>query len=182
MPDWASYSPADLVYVSPAAWARLFERFHAALWPAPLVAGLAGLAVLAAAASRRGWRVALGLTAAAWAVVGLVFHRHWHAELNWAAPALGWACVLQAALLAGLAWRGGWAPAGPARGVGLVLIAVAALAGPLLPRAEVFGLTPDATTLATLGLLLAARTGRAGVALWPLPLAAAALSLAMALQ
>lgn len=183
MGDWGSYSLADLVYVSPAAWARLYERFHAALWPAQIVGVLAGLALLAAAWRRQAWQAALSIAALAWAGVGGVFHPRWHAELNWAAPALGWACVVQALLLAAVAWRGGgWAPAGPARSVGLALIWITVIAGPALPRAEVFGLTPDATTLATLGLLLASRIGAAAVALWPLPLAAAAMALPMALQ
>lgn len=180
MGDWASWSPADLVYVSPAAWARLYERFHAALWPAQIVGALAGLALLVAAWRRRGWSAALIVTALAWAGVGLVFQQRWHAELSWAAPALGDACILQALLLAAMAWRGGgWAPAGSARHIGLALICITVFAGPALPRAEVFGLTPDATTL---GLLLAGRGGRAAVALWPLPLAAAAMALLMALQ
>jgi hypothetical protein len=183
MPDWASYAPADLVYVSPAAWARLYERFHAALWPAQPLALLAGGVLLACAARRRARRPALLLLALAWAMVGGVFQQRWHAELNWAAPAIGWAWLLQAALLALAATRPGtWAAPGWRHRSGLALIALAALAAPLLPRTEVFGLTPDATALATCGMLICSKTERWGVALWPLPLAAVAIGLLMALQ
>lgn len=182
MAEWGSYSPADLVYVSPAAWARLYERFHATLWPAQAVALLAGLALLAAALRRRGWRGAMLILALAWAVVGAVFQR-WHAELNWAAPVIGWAWLLQAALLALAATRpGDWAPPGASQRTGLAAIAVALAIGPMLPRAEVFGLTPDATALATLGVLIAGKPRRWSVVLWPLPLAALAMGLLMALQ
>lgn len=183
MGDWGRYSLADLVYVSPAAWARLYERFHAALWPAQAIALLAGLVLLAAAARRRAWRPALLLLALAWAVVGVVFHQRWHAELNWAAVTIGWAGLGQAALLALAATQpGDWAPPGAWRRVGLAAIVVAVVIGPMLPRAEVFGLTPDATALATLGVLIAGKTRRWSVVLWPLPLAALAMGLLMALQ
>lgn len=183
MPDWGSYSPADLVYVAPAAWARLYERFHGALWPAQVPALLAGGALLLAAWRRRAWRAAWLIAAAAWAVTGTVFHLRWHAELNWAAPALGTAWLAQALLLALVAARSGdWPRPGPWHRAGLALIALALLAGPWLPRAEVFGLTPDATAVATLGLLLAGRPRGMGVASWPLTLAAVAAGLLMALQ
>jgi Family of unknown function (DUF6064) len=179
MSDWGSYALADLVYVSPAAWARLYERFHAALWPAQWAAGLAGLALLLLAWRATARPAALALAALGWASVAAIFHWHWHAELNWAAPwiAAGWA--VQALLLAGAALKSGdWAPAGPRRSAGLALMVLALLAAPLLPRTEVFGLTPDATALATLGLLLALRP--APVWLWPLPLLALAQALLLA--
>lgn len=183
MNEWSSYSLADLVYVSPAAWARLYERFHAALWPAQLLALLAGLSLLVGAARRRAWRPALILLALAWAGVGVVFHQRWHAELNWAAPTIGWAWLGQALLLLLAATRpGDWAPPGASHRTGLAAITVAVVGGPMLPRAEIFGLTPDATALATLGVLIAGKPGRWSVVLWPLPLAALAMGLLMALQ
>lgn len=183
MNAWSSYSLADLVYVSPAAWARLYERFHAALWPAHALALVAGLVLLVSAARRRAWRPALILLALAWAVVGAVFQQRWHAELNWAAPLIGWAGLLQALLLALAATRpGDWAPPGAWPRAGVAALAIAVLVGPMLPRAEVFGLTPDATALATIGVLIAGKVGRWGVVLWPLPLAALAMGLPMALQ
>jgi hypothetical protein len=183
MGDWSRYALSDLVYVSPAAWARLYERFHAALWPAQAIALPAGLVLLALAARRRGWRAAMLIAALAWAGVGAVFQQRWHAELNWAAPLIGAAWLLQALLLALAATqRGDWAPAGWRQRCGLGAIALAVIAGPLLPRAEVFGLTPDATALATLGLLICGKPGRWGVVLWPLPLVALAMGLLMALQ
>jgi hypothetical protein len=180
MPEWGSYSLADLVFVSPAAWARLYERFHAALWPGQIVAGLAGLALLALAWRGQARRTALALAALGWAAVAVVFHLRWHAELNWAAPWIAAGCGAQALLLALAAALpgGGWAAAGLRRHAGLVLIALALLAGPWLPRPEVVGLTPDATALATFGLLLALRPAPAW--LWPLPLLALCSAVLMA--
>lgn len=177
MTEWWTYRLHDFVLFAPATWTRLFERYHAALWPAqPLVLALGAL-LLVCALQRRGRALALGLAAAGWLWVGAVFHAQWFAQINWAAPALGAAAALQAALLAAAAAsRGGWAPSGPRRHAGLALMAVAVVAGPCLwltgTRAEVFGLTPDATALGTLGLLLCVTTARRTLTrcLWPVTL------------
>jgi hypothetical protein len=112
-----------------------------------------------------------------------VFHAQWFAEINWAAPALGVAALVQAALMglfaltpAAGASCGGWAADGPRRRIGLLLLSLGVVAGPCMPllgvRTEVFGLTPDATALGTLGLLLCVTTARPALAVlsWPVPL------------
>jgi hypothetical protein len=179
MSAWWTYRLADFVLFAPATWLRLFQRYHEALWPAQALAGAVGAWLLMAALQRR-WRAATLLAlAVGWAWVGVVFHGHWHASLNWAAPALALGFVLQALLLAGAAAAPGvWVEPGRRRSAGLVLLALALGAGPALAlaggRVEVLGLTPDATALGTLGLLLCTRPASPwlGRALWPLPLAA----------
>ena len=105
-----------------------------------------------------------------------------------ATPTINWA-VAYVAPLFGAARRCCWLMAGATgdgssfdrRGVagwtGLLLVALALVAYPLLPplfgghgpSAEVFGIAPDPTAIATLGLLLAAR-GRLVPLLFPIPL------------
>jgi hypothetical protein len=146
-----------------------------------------GLLLLAAALKRRAWPAALTFAALGWLWVGLVFHGRYHAGLNWAADAIAVAWVVQALLLLWAAtWPGGWSADGSRRRLGLGLLAVAVLLAPaaaLTGRpAELFALTPDATALGTLGLLLCGAPASPGLAraLWPLPAAALLLGAATA--
>lgn len=187
MSEWWTYRLHDFVLFAPATWTRLFERYHAALWPAQAVVLALGVLLLVCALQRRGRALALGLAAAGWLWVGAVFHAQWFTPINWAAPALAVAAALQAALLAiAAASRGGWAARGARRHAGLLLLAVAVVVGPCLRlagvRAEVFGLTPDATALGTLGLLLCVTTVRPALAacVWPVPLVMVLIGLATA--
>jgi len=164
-----------------------------------------------AALALRAWALpaACVLLAGGWLWVAVMFHLRRYAEINWAAAWFGAAFVLQAGLLLVVAGarlrRGGRGPvahgcaaaagvatrpAGKRDAVGLGLLLFALLVQPFVgvglgrpwTQAEVFGLAPDPTALATLGLLLMLRpTGRvergrqggAGGAiawmLWPLP-------------
>lgn len=177
MPTWMSYSLSDLLLFSPRTYYRLFELMNAALWPAhvPLLAAALAVAVLALAGHRRAGRGAAALLAAAWAWTAVDFLAIRYAAVNWAAPWFAGAFLAQAALLA---WQGLFrdrlqpAPGGRA-GTALYLAAVllmplaAPLSGRLWTQAEPFGLAPDPTAAATLGLLAAAR---APWSLWIVPL------------
>jgi Family of unknown function (DUF6064) len=168
MPEWWTYRPEDFLLFSPRAYWRMFELHNAAFWPlhfATLAAGLAIILLVLRRLPRRGLWVAL-ILAALWAFVGWTFLWSRYAAINWAiayvAPAFG----LQALLLAIAAARGGLALDQKDAGVwlGVLLMAIGIVAYPLLPplferpwrSAEVFGIAPDPTAIATLGALLPA--------------------------
>ncbi len=168
MPEWWTYRPEDLLLFSPRVYWRMFELHNAAFWPlhlATLAAGLAIIFFVLRRPLRRGLWVAL-ILAALWAFVGWAFLWGRYAAINWAivyvAPAFG----VQALLLAIAAARGEIALDRRDTGarVGVLLMAVGIVAYPLLPplferpwrSAEVFGIAPDPTAIATLGVLLTA--------------------------
>ncbi len=174
MSEWWSYRLSDLLMFSPATYWRLIELYHREVWPAQPVAIAAGLVALGLAASRRAvaGRVLAVLLAVIWLWVGWAFHWQRYASINWAAQYFAVAFAIQAVLLLGLGAVSCDAQAPTAGVVGLGvrvrklgwLLAVSGvllypLAGPIAGRpwtqAELFGLTPEPTALASLGLLLA---------------------------
>lgn len=170
MGEWGSYTLADFLMFSPRAYARLVDAYLREMWPAQVAAVALGLAALLA---HRGERLALRRApllalALAWAWVGWGFFRQRYADIHIAGTHLATACAVQSVLLAIL----GVFPTaaslqrdtGPRRAlgpqVGLLVAAVAVLLYPIATqlawrRAEVAGLMPDPTALATLGLVLA---------------------------
>lgn len=152
----------------------LLDSYGRAIWPAQLAAAVLGLAALALALRPKRWsgRAIAVILALAWLWVGGVFHFRHFAEINFSAPAIGAAFLLEAALLA---WTGlvrgrlefglrrdaaGW--------TGLALALFALLGYPALgwaagragADAMLVGLGPCATAIFTLGLLLLARSRR----------------------
>jgi hypothetical protein len=197
--EWWTYRPADFLMFSPRIYERLFESVNAAWWPAqPLLVG-AGLAWLAlrwrmpTAPSSRSARGAALMLAACWALTAWVFLLERYAPINWAATGFAAGFALQALSLALAAAAGhlGGRASGPRAAAGYAIGLWALVGHPLLPlafdrpwrQAEVFGLAPDPTALATLAFLLLVRgdTRSAGWRLrllWIVPLAWCALSAA----
>ncbi len=179
--DALSYTLADFLLFSPRTYQRLFALYHGDWWPAQLLALGAGV-LLFAALWRRREQLALALLAVAWAWVAWAFHLQRYASINWAATWFAAGFALQALLcLAAAATARPGEPPRPRRaglalvGAALVLMpAIAPLSGRPWTQAELFGFTPDATVLATLGALLA--LPRSPAWLWPLPLAWCAVS------
>ena len=151
---------------------------------------LISLLLAMALVRRPAWAAAgLGALAAAWLWVAWAFHLQRYATINTAGPWFALAFGVEAAVLAVLAFAGiRWrvSDAGdPRRAIGVALLVAGwlawPLAGPLLGRpwtqAEVFGIAPDPTAVATLGLLLLVQAGHARpraslVRLaWPVPVA-----------
>ena len=184
MSEWWTYRPSDFLMFSARSYYRLLELYNAALWPAqPIVIalGVLGLATLAWAGGRQPapvWpqRIGCALLAAAWLWIAVAFHAQRFASINTAAIGYAVAWALQAVVLLALALalalgtRGSDGPGrasvmradAPARWTGLGLMAYAVglhpwvglWVGRSIGQAEVAGLAPDPTALATLGLLL----------------------------
>jgi hypothetical protein len=147
---------------------RLFELYNRDLWPLQMLALVLGVIVLALwrRGDDRAGRAIVVILAVCWLWVAWGFHWQRYASINLAASYFALAFVVQALLLL---WSGGLrgrlTPAPATRlqqraGLGLLLSALLLfpLIGPLLGRnwmqAEVFGMAPDPTALATLGVLL----------------------------
>ncbi len=171
MEDWLTYRLSDLLLFSPRTYYRLFELHNRALWPAHLA--LLGAGVSIAALVRRGtpWSAgaAATLLSACWLFVAWAYHLERYATINWAARYFAVLFVVQAAVLVWygpirrrLTFRG---PRPGATWLAPTLFLLAVVLPPLAGRGanrtwgqvELIGLTPDATAVATLGLLLVAR-------------------------
>jgi hypothetical protein len=168
MSEWWTYRLYDFLLFTPRTYYRLFELYNAAVWPAQIVAIALGVLFALMCARGAGRPVAL-ILAAVWLWVAVAFLALRYATINWAASYAAWAFGTEAALLLWIGLRGRFdAPPSLAWrvGIGLVLFAVVIepLSGPFLGRPlnqiELFGLTPDPTVVATLGVLLALRPKR----------------------
>lgn len=190
MSEWWTYSLSDFLMFSQRSYFRLIELYNGAVWPAHLLALAVGLALIVCVARPRPHtrRIALLALALAWAWIGWAYHLERYADINTAAPWFALAFGVQALLLGWLAARPhGAAPARMQRQLALGLIGPAVVAYPLLAlgsgggwgQAEVFGIAPDPTAIATLGMLLACR---AHLIAWLIPLAWCAVSSATLME
>jgi hypothetical protein len=190
MPEWWTYTLSDIQSFSLHSYYRLFELYNAAIWPAQVIAVALGLGIGSGLhLPHRGsglhkWRgrIIAALLAACWLWVAIVFHAHRYATLTCTARCFAWGFGLEAALLLWIGVIRGRLtferrPAGLA--IFLFALVVQPLIGPLLGRSwrqvEIFGVAPDPTAIATLGVLLLA-TGRVRWELMVLPLLWCAIS------
>jgi hypothetical protein len=165
MSEWWTYRPSDFLMFSARNWARLLEGAHRDLWPLQVLLAVVAVAMLLSAWRRpqASTRWCLAVLALVWIGVAWSFHWTRFAAINTAASWFAVAWAVQAVLLLGWAWRDAPGPASRWRVAGLVLATVALAGYPLLApltgrpwsQAELVGLTPDATALFTVGLLLA---------------------------
>lgn len=167
MSEWWTYRLSDLLMFSARTYQRLFELYNLAIWPAQLVALLAGLALVGSLAigGRAASRLAALLLGVAWLWIAWGFHLRHYATINTAAPWFAAAFALQGLMLFWLAAkptpRLARFDGDPVSSLGLATVALAVLAYPALPllqgrslsHAEVFGVAPDPTAVATLGVL-----------------------------
>jgi len=184
MSEWWTYGPRDLLMFSAQTYYRLFERYNIELWPLQLLALALGATVLVL--WRRGGngagRAITLILALSWLWVAWAFHWQRYASINLAAGYFALAFAVQALLLLWLGVvKNRLKPAPATRlpqraGLGLLIFAllIFPLIGPLLGRswtqAELFGMAPDPTVLATLGVLLFAGA-RPAWWLFPIPVA-----------
>jgi hypothetical protein len=170
MDDWWSYSLSDLLLFSPRTYYRLLQRHNETVWPAQILALGAGFSILLLfhGPSERHSRVISAILALLWTWVGWAFLWSRYGTINPAAAYFAWLFTIQAVLLV---WYGvfrsnlRFIPEWDARRrLGLCLFVAALAVYPWLAiilgrpwkQAEVFGIFPDPTALATLGLMLKA--------------------------
>lgn len=168
MSEWWTYRLSDLLLFSARTYYRLFELYNAAIWPAQLLAVALGLAVLFLGRRPGGsrGRAIAAILAGCWLFVAIAFHAHRYATINWAAVDFAWGFGFEAALLiwtgvlrGRLVFDAGEGPIGRTA-IGIFLFALLAqpFVGPLCGRpwrqVEIFGVAPDPTAVATLGILL----------------------------
>ncbi len=174
MPEWSTYSLEDFLMFSPATYWRMVDQYHRDVWPAQL----AGLAIGIASVWLTAWqrsdaaRIRAVLLAAVWLWVGWAFYLQKYATIHWAAGYFAAGFALQGALFLMLAFataRAADAPSEPRRAAGWTITAVGLVLLPLASvwlgrpwsNVEIFGVSPHATALTSLGLLLASREIRA---------------------
>jgi hypothetical protein len=176
MLDW-SYRLSDFLLFSPRVYWRMFELHNAARWPLPLVTLAFGIAalVLAILRPRQSGRWIAILLAILWAWVGWSFVWERYATINWTAAYIAPLFAIEALVLILFLNRLSF-DARSVRGIGGVLLVVLGLGYPLLAPvlgrpwrgAEIFGMAPDPTAIATLGFLAMAR-GKFMLPLYPVP-------------
>lgn len=173
MSEWWTYRLSSFLLFSPRTYYRLFELYNAAIWPAQVVAVAlgAGIVVLLRRGGAARGRLIAGILSACWLWVAIAFLAGRYASINFAATHLAWAFGVEAGLVAGIGVVEGrmvleWPPADVAGRLGLAMFVFALLIEPLVGPAlgrtwkqvEIFGVAPDPTVIATLGLILLART------------------------
>jgi hypothetical protein len=178
--EWWTYRPEDFLLFSPRVYWRMFELHNVALWPLQMLTLAAGIVMILLVAWRphatKRW-IAL-ILAILWAFVGWSFLWNRYATINWAAAFVAPVFALEALLLLVAGTLDGlvFDRRGPVGWTGYLLLAFALAGQPLLAplqqrvwaSSEIFGIAPDPTAIATLGILLFAR-GKFLPLLLPIP-------------
>ena len=169
MSEWWTYRPSDFLLFAPRTYYRLFELYNQEIWPLHIVAMAGGVTILVLMRARAAWsgRAVAAMLAACWLWVAWAFHWQRYATINWAASYFAIGFVLQALLLIWIGVARGRlrfesTPSARAR-IGVAVFGFALIFQPLLGllfgrqwlQLELFGVAPDPTALATVGLLLA---------------------------
>jgi hypothetical protein len=168
MDEWWTYSLSDFLLFSPRTYYRMLERHNESVWPGQILTLGIGLGILGLLPRSTPWRgrIISAALAGLWGWVAWWFLYERYASINWAATYFAWFFLAEALLfvLIGviqgkLRYRAG-RDARAILGIAVFVAAVALypmiapLAGRSLSQAEIVGVVPDPTVLATLGLLL----------------------------
>jgi len=182
MTQWWTYRLDSFLLFSARTYQRLVESYNAEVWPLQMIALMAGIGLLlwlGRAHSARRDRVVFVLLALAWWWLAWGFLHRRFAAINWSADHAALLFVLQGAALlwVALARRGAvrrrrLSPTDPIAITLIVLgVVVYPWIAPMLGRpwqqAEVFGVMPDPTAIATLGFLLLAEPPRRALLIVP---------------
>ncbi len=176
MSEWWTYRPSDFLMFAPRTYWRMFELQNLDWWPVHLVllAGLLSTQLGRGRATARARRAAFAILSVGWGFVAATLLLQRYAPINWAATFFAAGFAAGALCLAGVAFRAdvGEARSAPRRHAATLLVAYAAV-GPLLTQpvfgrpwlqAELFGLAPDPTVIATLAVLLGTSASGRGTA------------------
>src|SRR5215211_100778 len=184
MSEWWTYTLSDFLLFSPRVYYRIFELHNRALWPAHVVALILGVTIFLLPLrkpTRATARAVPAVLGALWIWIAWAFFWERYATINWAAPHVAPFFALQGLLLLWIGTAGRRLAFAPSHDVfdrgGLALLAFALAGYPLLAplmgrpwlAAEVFGIAPDPTAIATLAVLALAH-GRARWLTTPIPL------------
>ena len=167
MSEWWSYTLQDFLLFSPRVYWRLYELHNEAVWPLQILTLLLGAVVLVLVMQPRPWshRAISALFSTAWLWIAWAFLWNRYSQINWAMAYAAPVFVLEALVLGWIgALRGHLrfvASRSLAGTAGFVLLSfavilhpvVAKLAGRGFEAAEIVGIAPDPTVIATLGLL-----------------------------
>lgn len=170
MSEWWTYSLSDFLLFSARTYYRLFELYNLVVWPWQVLAIVLGLAVLVLWLHRGPWqgRSVAVILAICWLFVAWAYLLTHYETINWAGGYFAAGFAIEALLLV---WAGlirnrlSLRPGRDVAGViGLCIFVFALFAWPLVGRllgrpwlqAEIFGVAPDPTVVATLGILIAA--------------------------
>jgi hypothetical protein len=171
MPEWWSYTFSDFLLFSPRTYYRLIEHHNEALWPGQIVTIGLGLVIAGLLRRRAPWRgrAVSAIVAVLWSWVAWAFLWQRYATINWAASYLVGLLAVEVLLLVWIGVFRGRLSFGLSRDAagiaGIALFTLSLVAYPLLAPAlgrgwgqsETFGISPDPTVIATLGVLLLAQ-------------------------
>ncbi|MFT5129919.1 MAG: hypothetical protein ACI8PT_002437 [Gammaproteobacteria bacterium] len=188
MDELGSYSVESFISFQPESYFRLFERQFETFWPLHLLLFAIGVAAVAVAWSAK-IRFVSTLLAASLIAVAISFQFRLYDELTPVGRLFGWAFLLEALLI--LIWGfisrsdfhsapsiSHWTGLSLA-GIGVALYPFLTLAGDRTWKgAEYFGLAPDPTICAVLGIVLIGARPIWLLMLMPIPLLWAAVSAA----
>lgn len=168
MSEWWTYRLSDFLMYTPLSFERLLESYNTWLFPGQVVALAAGVGIVWTTwrGGERTSRAALIVLGASWLWIAWAFFSETLATIDLAAPYYAYGFALQGILLLLTAWRFRLKtriPDSRSRWLGTIISAFAVfglpLVAPLLGGSwkaiALFGLTPDATALATLGIVVA---------------------------
>lgn len=167
MSEWWTYRLADFFMYTHTTFERLLEAYNVWLYPAQALAIIAGtwLVWVAWRGSARHVQIALAVLGASWLWVAWIYFYLRLATIDLAAPYYAYGFAIEGVLLLWAGWRFGQAwrsPFLPQRRWGATIIALAIFVLPLIApllggswkAIALFGVTPDATALATLGMII----------------------------
>lgn len=167
MSVWLTYTLSDFLLFAPRTYYRLFELYNLAVWPAHILTGALGLALLVLLRRGGAWRgrAIAAILAAVWLWVAWAYLIERYSTINWMAQYLAVGFAAQALLLivSGVFLNRLTPGTGMVSRASIGLVAFALVVQPLLApllgrlwlQAEFFGIAPDPTVAATIGALLA---------------------------